>query len=138
VCRAVDGARNQIYVENPYFSDTRLVDRLVAAGLRGVDVQAVMTIESDNAIFNRTNRVTANRLLRAGVRVYLHPGMTHVKALAADGCWAYTGSGNFDAVITELEERLFVPDCRPEWELKEPLPVTARDCVLAWLAGLLL
>jgi cardiolipin synthase len=155
VCCAVDRARQHIFVENPYFSDSRLIDKLLAARQRGVDVEAVLTIESDNSIFNRTNRVTANRLLRAGARVYLHPGMTHVKALAADGCWAYTGSGNFDPlslrhdrevgvavsagpVIAELEERLFMPDCRPEWELHQPLPVTARDCALAWLAGLLL
>jgi cardiolipin synthase len=155
VCCAVDRARQHIFVENPYFSDSRLVDKLIAARHRGVDVQAVLTIESDNALFNRTNRVVANRLLRAGVRVYLHAGMTHLKALAADSSWAYTGSGNFDPLsfrhdreigvavsagplIAELEERLFLPDCLPDRELREPLPVTARDCALAWLAGLLL
>ena len=42
--------------------------------------------------------MTANRLLRAGVRVYLYPGMTHVKATTVDGLWAYLGTGNFDAL----------------------------------------
>ena len=40
--------------------------------------------------------LTANRLLRGGVRVYLFPAMTHVKAMSADGVWAYIGTGNFD------------------------------------------
>ena len=29
--------------------------------------------------------MTANRLLRGGVRVYLYPAMTHVKAMSVDG-----------------------------------------------------
>jgi phosphatidylserine/phosphatidylglycerophosphate/cardiolipin synthase-like enzyme len=70
--------------------------------------------------------------------------MTHVKALSADGCWAYVGSGNFDplslrrnhelglaieagAVIPELDELLFRMDFRPEWEIKETLSINARD-----------
>ena len=41
-------------------------------------------------------RVYANRLLAAGVRVYLYPGMTHVKALLVDELWAVLGTTNFD------------------------------------------
>jgi cardiolipin synthase len=155
VYAAVDRARDHVFLENPYCGDRRLIAKLCAARQRGVDVRAVLTLDSDSAIYNRTIRVTADRLLRAGARVYLYPGMTHVKALTADGCWAYTGSGNFDPlslrhdrelgvaigagpVIAELEERLFQADCHPEWELHEPLPVTVHDRTLEWLTGLLL
>ena len=55
-------------------------------------------LQSDSPVYDHSNRVTANRLLKAGVRVYLYPGMTHVKALAVDGVWAYTGTGNFDTL----------------------------------------
>ena len=87
----------------------------------------------------------ANRLLRAGIRVYLYPGMTHVKAVVVDGVWAYLGTGNLDPlslrhnyelglaisdgpVIADLEQRLFVEDMRPETELMRPLP--ARELCL--------
>ena len=95
--------------------------------------------------------MTANRLLAAGVRVYLYPGMTHVKALAVDGVWAYTSTGNFDnlslrhnrelglaisdgAVIPEIEDRLFLSDFDPAWELTEPLPVGPLDYLYELIA----
>ncbi len=152
---AIDHARDHIYLENPYLCDSRLLLRLAKARRRGVDVRVVLTIDTTPAIVNHANRVTANYLLRAGVRVYLYAGSTHAKALSVDGLWAYTGTGNFDALslrhdyelglaigagpaIRQLEEELLVPDFRPDWELKEPLPVTARDCaseVLACIFG---
>src|SRR5207253_4588840 len=139
---AVAQARHHVYVENPYFSDPRLLAHLADARQCGADVRVVMTIRSGCEAVDRSNRVTANRLLRAGIRVYLYPGLTHVKATSVDGCWAYLGTGNFDflslrhnrelgvavgagPMITALEEALFLPDFRPEWELTEPLPVTA-------------
>jgi phosphatidylserine/phosphatidylglycerophosphate/cardiolipin synthase-like enzyme len=155
VLRAVTDARQYVLAENVYFSDGRLIAGLIAARRRGVDVRVVLTIQSDSDVFNRANRVLADRLLRHGVRVYLYPGMTHVKALAVDGCWAYTGSGNFDPlsmrhdrelgltvsagpVLVELTERLFRPDLRPEWELHAPLPLSVGDRAAEVLAGLFL
>src|SRR5205085_4691030 len=60
---AVGQARRNVYVENPYFSDNHLVYLLAKARMRGADVRAVITIESDSQIYNRSNRVMANRLL---------------------------------------------------------------------------
>jgi cardiolipin synthase len=153
--RAVDRARHHVYMENPYFSDPRVIARLARARQRGADVRVVLTVHSDSPAVDRSNKVTANRLLRAGVRVYLYPGMTHVKATAVDGRWAYLGTGNFDALslrhnrelglavgegplIAELERRLFLPDFRPEWELTEPLPLSAAEYLYEALASLFL
>jgi cardiolipin synthase len=141
---AVEKARHHIYVENPYFGDNRLIADLARARRRGADVRVVLTLESDSNFYDHANRVTANRLLREGIRVYLYPGVTHVKATAVDGVWVYTGTGNFDNLslqhnrelglaisagpaIDELEERLFRADFRDEWELTEPLRVTPLD-----------
>jgi phosphatidylserine/phosphatidylglycerophosphate/cardiolipin synthase-like enzyme len=115
-------------------------------------VRAVLTLDSGSTTFDHANRVTANRLLKAGVRVYLYPGKTHVKAVAVDGVWAYTGTGNFDSLslrrnrelglavvdgplVRELEERLFLADFRPEWELTEPLPLSPLDYLYELLAA---
>jgi cardiolipin synthase len=153
--RAVDDARRYVFAENVYFSDGRLIAQLIEARRRGADVRVVLTVESNSELFNRVNRVTANRLLRAGCRVYLYPGMTHVKALAVDGVWAYTGTANFDPLsmrhdhelglavsagpaIAELEGRIFRADFRPEWELHEPLPLSAGDRAAELLASLFL
>src|SRR5207253_3093754 len=97
----------------------------------------------------------ANRLLRAGIRVYLYPGMTHVKAVVVDGVWAYLGTGNLDPlslrhnyelglaisagpVIADLERRLFLEDMRPEYELIEPLPLSFHDWLCEWVASICL
>jgi cardiolipin synthase len=152
---AVDQARHHVYVENPYFSDPRLLAKLAAARQRGADVRVVLTVRSGTDAVDHSNRVTANRLLRAGIRVYLYPGMTHVKATSVDGLWAYLGTGNFDylslrhnrelgvavgagLVLAALEEMLFLPDFRAEWELTEPLPVAPVDYFYEALASLVM
>jgi cardiolipin synthase A/B len=151
--RAVDLAKNRIYIENVYLCDSKLVYRLAQARRRGVDVRVVLTFTSTTDIINRSNRVVANRLLAAGVRVYIFPGMTHVKAATVDGCWAYIGTGNFDSLsfrrnyevglsvtacplIAQLEEGLFLPDLRAEWELTEPVSVSFVDYLAEIAAGL--
>jgi cardiolipin synthase len=153
--RAVDHACRHVYVENVYFSDGRLVTKLAQARRRGVDVRVVLTFSSSSPCINCANKVVANRLLQAGVRVYSYPIMTHAKAASVDGCWAYLGTGNFDPLslrhnhelglavsagllIAELEEKLFLADFRAEWELTEPLALEWSDYFSEVVAGLML
>jgi cardiolipin synthase len=155
VYQAVDCARQHVYMANGYFNESRLVVKLAGARRRGADVRVLLTFAGTSDLITGANRVVANRLLRAGVRVYVYPGKLHIKAASVDGCWAYLGSGNFDALsfrhnremalavsggtlVTELEERVFFADFRPEWELHEPVPVTAHDYLAELVASLLL
>jgi phosphatidylserine/phosphatidylglycerophosphate/cardiolipin synthase-like enzyme len=155
VYRAVEQARDHVYVENYGLCDSRLVCRLIAAQRHGADVRVVLPRASYTHTMTCANRVAVNRLLHAGVRVYLYPGATHVKAAAVDGCWAYIGTGNYDALsmrhnrevglavsggplIQELEERLFVQDFRPEWEVKEPLCLSFSDYLYELVASLVM
>ena len=62
-------------------SDNELLYLLAKARHLGADIRVVLTVEGDSAIFNHSNRVWANRLLEAGCRVYLYPGVLHTKAL---------------------------------------------------------
>lgn len=141
---AIDRARCFIYLENPYLNDSGVIVKLARARRRGVDVRVLFTLQSDSQSINRSNRVIANRLLAAGVRVYLYPGRIHTKAALIDGCWAYLGSGNVDLlslhrnrelgvvfgsgpIIREIDQVLFQPDFNPDWELRAPLPLTIRD-----------
>jgi hypothetical protein len=41
-------------------------------------------------------------------------------------------------VIQELEERVFMVDFNPEWEVKESLPVTIKDRLRAIIGSILL
>jgi cardiolipin synthase A/B len=141
---AVDRAQDHIYVENFTLADNRLLVKLAQARRRGVDVRVVLTLAATPDTINRTNRVTANRLFRSGVRVYVCPAMTHLKAATVDGRWAYLGTGNFDILslrhnrelglavaagpaLGEVEDRLFRPDFRPDWEMIKPFALSAGD-----------
>ena len=82
-------------------------------------------------------------LRKNGVRVYLYPGMTHVKALIVDG-WAGLGSANFNhlslrlnqevnvatsdaATVGRLRRELFEVDFDKSHELREAIPVGWTD-----------
>jgi cardiolipin synthase len=152
---AIDHARNFVWLENPYLTENGVITKLAQARRRGVDTRIVFTIQSDSQSISRTNRVTANRLLAAGVRVYLYPGRVHTKAAVVDGCWAYLGSANFDLlslrrnhelgvvfgpgpIMDDLAQVLFQPDFQPDWELHAPLPLTAQDYLTEMMAAFFL
>jgi cardiolipin synthase len=136
---AVDAARHHIYIENCYFSDEILVNKLAAASRRGVDVRAVLTMRGDVKLMNKLSSITANHLHRAGAKVYLHPAMTHVKAMSVDGTLAYIGTGNFDdlslrnnrevgltvrgpELIRQIDQGLLLRDMAASQELRTLLP----------------
>ncbi|GAC1473818.1 MAG: hypothetical protein NVSMB9_23120 [Isosphaeraceae bacterium] len=137
---AIDHARHHIYLENPYFSDEIFAEKLVSARKRGVDVRVVVTLRGNVKRLNQYVILTSNRLLRGGVRVYLAPFMTHVKAMSVDGTWSYLGTGNFDElslrnnrevalavtspqVTGELDQRIFLPDLAMAEELHALMPL---------------
>ncbi len=153
--QAIDNANRFVLLENPYLTDNGVIVKLARARRRGVDVRVLFTIQSDTSSINHTNKATANRLLAAGVRVYLYPGRIHTKSALIDSCWGYVGSGNFDLlslhrnhelgvvfgpspILGELNQVLFQPDFNPDWELHAPLSLTAADYVYEMLAAFFL
>ncbi len=140
---ALRRANNYIYVENPYLFDKSVIADLAAARARGVDVRVVLPRVNDFKAGARGNLVTANYLHQRGVRVYFYPGMTHVKALLADG-WACLGSGNLNhlslhlcqeqnigtsdpAFAARVEHDLFEEDFARSYELNQPISVDWVD-----------
>jgi len=147
--RAAKRARSLIWVENPYLYENSFVRQLVHARRRGVDVRVVLPSDSDLGLGDASNMVTANTLLANGVRVFVYPGMTHVKAAIFDG-WACVGSANFNKlslrrnlesnvatsdprVVDELRRELFERDFADSHELTEPVAITGGDRFAEWV-----
>jgi phosphatidylserine/phosphatidylglycerophosphate/cardiolipin synthase-like enzyme len=147
---AIRRSKAYIYIQNPYFTDDRVLNELVKASRRGVDVKVVLPWDAVNDVINRSNILAANRMLKSGIKVYYLPRLSHVKAAVYDG-WACFGSANYDKlsfrvnyevnlatshqpVVKELINRLFIPDIRASHELKEELPVRAGDFLLELVA----
>jgi phosphatidylserine/phosphatidylglycerophosphate/cardiolipin synthase-like enzyme len=144
---AVSGAmrrcRSYIYVEHPYLFDSGVLNELVRARNRGVDVRVILPRVNDFKAGGRSNLVNANYLLEHGVRVYFYPGMTHVKALLVDD-WACLGSANLNhlslrlcqeqnvatsdpAFAARLRRDLFEEDFSRSYELTAPIAVDWVD-----------
>ena len=95
ILASIDAATHRVYVETPYLWNQQIQLALCKARHRGVDVRVVVPMETNVALARGADRMTANTLLRHGVRVFLYPGMTHKKATLIDD-WAFWGSANKD------------------------------------------
>ncbi len=139
---AIRRARSYIYIENPYFSDDTILYELIAARRRGVDVRFIIAERGDAVLMDMSNVQAINTMLDNGIRVFIYPEMTHVKAAIVDG-WMMVGSANLDRLsmrvnnelniatsspeaVNVLMERLFRADFEKSVELKKQLPAGLR------------
>jgi cardiolipin synthase len=146
---AIRNARRYIYVENAYFTDDAMLYELVRARRRGVDVRVIMPLVTDRGPITRNNALAANVMLEHGIRVYVYPGMSHVKAAVFDG-WACLGSANWDKwslginkelnlatsdarAVDPLLEKVFDVDFAASPELTEPFPERWSDFLLEFI-----
>ncbi len=147
---AIKSARSYIYIENAYFSDDAILYELIKARRRGVDVRVIIPEKGNHDVMNISNILAANAMLRNGIRVFVYPGMSHVKAAVYDG-WACMGSANFDRMsfrvnkelnlatsdkgaVAGLMEKVFLPDFEKSTELTETLPEKWHDFLSEFLA----
>jgi cardiolipin synthase len=140
---AIDNAKRRVWIENPYFTDDTIVRKLIEARRRGVDVRIVLPIDANAKVLSENNEATAAVMFGHGIRIFVYPRMTHVKAALFDG-WAFIGSANYDrlslrvndeanigyshpAAVRELEQRLFLKDFRASKERQSPPPTDGMD-----------
>jgi len=143
---AIRRAQRYVYIENAYFTDDTMLYELAKARRRGVDVRVIIPLVTDRGPITRDNALAANAMLEHGIRVFIYPGMSHVKAAVYDG-WICLGSANFDqlsfrinleinlatselAAVDGLIERVFTPDFEKSPELTEQFPERWSDHLL--------
>ncbi len=103
--RAIIGrARERLVLTTPYFvPDEQLVNDLVYAAVRGVQVLLCISSETDMGPMVLIGRTFYDRLLRAGVEIYEYAtDIHHSKCIIADRRWAMIGSINLDSRSTSL------------------------------------
>ena len=137
---AIRRAKKRIYIENPYFTEKMLVEELVLAKKRGVDVKIILPAVNDIILYDKINLKIANYFIENKIEVYLYPTMNHVKAAIYDN-WACLGSANFNRLsmfknreiniafydektVNELLKRLFIKDFEvsEKYEKKVEIP----------------
>lgn len=95
---AIDRAKKRIYITQAYFiPDHEILDALLAAARRGVDVRVIMPEVSNHVVTDWLSRGFYSTLLRGGVTIWLFQNaMVHAKTATVDGQWTTIGTANID------------------------------------------
>lgn len=95
---ALAHADKYVHLTTAYFvPDRQIIDAMVNAARRGVDVRIIFPSFTDVGILLYAGRSYYDELLRAGIRVYERKtAMLHAKTAVVDGVWSTIGSTNLD------------------------------------------
>lgn len=96
VLEAIKSARKNIILEHAYFSQTSVINALVEASHKGVEITVILPESPGTHLY--ANRMTINILLAncspKRLAIYLLPGMTHAKVGVIDDSLVIIGSAN--------------------------------------------
>ncbi len=95
---AISEAKKSIHITSAYFvPDQQIVDALIAAAQRGVDVRLVLPGVSDHSLIRYAGQAFYDQLLAGGVHIFeLQIAVLHAKTAVIDGGWSTIGSANID------------------------------------------
>ena len=105
-------AKKYVHITTPYvIIDNQMMNALIFAARRGVDVTLIVPRTIDHFITFCTGRVFINTLVENGVRVYeFTPGFIHAKMFISDDTTAVVGSINLDyrSLFDQFEDAAFI------------------------------
>jgi len=95
---AIQEAKKSIHITSAYFvPDKQIVEALIAAAKRGVDVRLILPSRTDHGVVADAGRATYDKLLRHGVRIFeLQVAVLHAKTAVIDSAWSTVGSAKID------------------------------------------
>ncbi len=119
---AIRRSQKYIYLEHAYFSSNAILNELIRARKRGVDVRIILPGMNNVGIMNKSNLTMANKMIKNGIKIYVYDGMSHIKAGIFDG-WACLGSANLDksSLFTNKEVNIAFHDKKHVDTLKNEL-----------------
>lgn len=158
---AITKATRNIWMTHAYFlPDADMVDAIIDAAHRGVDVRIILPLKSNHIVADWISRGYFSELLNAGVKVLRYrDAMVHAKTATIDGSWSTVGTANIDRLsltgnyeinlevideaFAQQMEKIFVVDesntlelTATEWEARD-LHRKFTEMLLAPLRGLL-
>lgn len=106
---AISSAQERLRVTSAYFAPPKaLLDALVTAARRGVDVQVLVNgSKGDKELVRQAGRRSYTTLLQGGARVHEYGRtMLHAKVLTVDGAFSTVGSINMDNRSSAINEEM--------------------------------
>ena len=113
ILEAIRSSRSRVWIENEYITSYRILDALLSACRRGVDVRVIIPTLPFEEVMHLANHQAAGELLQAGAKIYRYPGMTHMKAIICDG-WASVGATNFDTHSLQISYEINISYSDPD------------------------
>lgn len=94
----INSATKRLWISNAYFVPPEsLMDAILLASLRGVDVRILLPGYSDAKFVMMASKVYQKKLLQHGVKVYRYNrGFLHQKVFLVDDTFSVVGSANLD------------------------------------------
>lgn len=125
---AIDAAKDNVFINSPYFIDQPLVDRLTAAAKRGVRVVVQIPTVGDNKLIDYMNKTRINEMIDAGCDVrsfdtknpnieghdHVKDHFDHAKLATVDGVWVSLGTANADSRAMRQNQEINVAVSSPE------------------------
>ena len=95
---ALSAARDRVRIVSPYFlPDSRLMEALAVASLRGVTVEIYLPSDNNVKIVDWAAMAQIGLIMEHGCRVFVtKPPFDHTKLTLVDDIWALVGSTNWD------------------------------------------
>jgi cardiolipin synthase len=105
-------SQKRLWIVTPYFvPDESLVQALVLACRRGVDIRILLPQKSNHLLADIVRGEYLREIQRAGGKIFLYTeGMVHAKALLMDNEFAVLGSANIDirSLFLDYEIAMFI------------------------------
>ena len=128
----IHAAQRELVMTTPYFvPDESVMDAIICAACRGVDVTLIVPERSDSALVRLASRSHYRDLLDVGVRIMTHRrGLLHTKTVSVDDEVCLIGSVNLDmrSFWLNFEVTLFVYDREFVQAVRELQQSYMRDC----------
>ena len=116
-------AERELVITTPYFApDESLMEALVAATNRGVEVTLVIPQRVDSLLIRYATPALLDELVKVGIRVaQFDQGLLHTKSITVDGEFCVVGSVNTDmrSLWLNFEISLFVYDAGFTRQIRE-------------------
>ena len=108
MCDFIDAAKTKLRLQHPKFSDVTVLDRLLKALNRGVELRVLCGGRHGISEYDLLDTFSSLRALhRAGAQVHKQQGLrTHAKLILADDRRALMGSMNIDRSAFDLRREL--------------------------------
>ncbi|MCA9551409.1 MAG: phosphatidylserine/phosphatidylglycerophosphate/cardiolipin synthase family protein [Myxococcales bacterium] len=108
VLNMIGEAQHSIRVATPYLTSLEVQEALLRAAHRGVRIQVVLPGENNHKTCEIAAWNALRALMRAGVEVYVYPGMSHGKVMVVDDTLTTMGTANMDdlSLVSNYEMNL--------------------------------